>query len=89
MLARTRGAAQGGPRVFRGGEYPFENVGRERLPITSRGPNTDHIRLIFGEGEVGARIAFAANDGSSDLTIDETSAAKLLGKLEVSTYKAR
>ena len=51
--------------------------------------NTDHIRLIFDEGEVGARIAFAADSGSSDLTIDKASAAKLLGKLEVSAYKAR
>jgi hypothetical protein len=50
--------------------------------------NTNHICLIYDEGEVGARIAFAAI-GSSDLAIDKTSAAKLLGKLEVSTYKAR
>ena len=51
--------------------------------------NTDHIRLIVDEGEAGARIAFGADSGSSDLAIDKPSAAKLLGKLEVSTYKAR
>ncbi|MCE9527611.1 MAG: hypothetical protein K8R36_16340 [Planctomycetales bacterium] len=51
--------------------------------------NTDHIRLIVDEGEAGARVAFAEGSGSSDLAIDKTSAAKLLGKLEVSTYKAR
>ena len=51
--------------------------------------NTDHIRLIFDEGEVGARIAFAADNGSSDLAIDKMSTAKLLGKLEIAAYKAR
>ena len=50
--------------------------------------NTDYVRLILDEGEVGARITFAADSGS-DLAIDKASAAKLLGKLEVSTYKAR
>lgn len=49
--------------------------------------NTDHIRVISDEGEAGARITFA--NGGSDLTIDKTSTAKLLGKLEVTTYKAR
>jgi hypothetical protein len=50
--------------------------------------NTDHIRLIVDEGEVGALITFAEGSGS-DLAIDKTSAAKLLGKLEIATYKAR
>jgi hypothetical protein len=49
--------------------------------------NTDHIRLILGEGDVGARVAFA--DGSHELAIDKASADKLLGKLEISVYKAR
>lgn len=51
--------------------------------------NTDHIRSIFDEGEVGVRIAFAGDNGSSDLAIDKVSADKLLGKLEISVYKAR
>ena len=49
--------------------------------------NTDHIRWIAGEGEVGARVAFS--DGSHELAIDKSSADKLLGKLEISVYKAR
>jgi hypothetical protein len=51
--------------------------------------NTDHIRLIVDEGEVGSRVAFAEGSDSRDLAIDKASADKLLGKLEISTYKAR
>lgn len=51
--------------------------------------NTDHIRLIVSEGEAGARVAFAEGGDSRDLAIDKASADKLLGKLEISTYKAR
>lgn len=65
------------------------------VPVQRRDDNTlvfvnaDHIRLIFDEGEVGARIAFAADNGTSDLAIDKTSTIKLLAKLEVAVYKAR
>ncbi len=51
--------------------------------------NTDHIRSIYDEGEMGVRIAFAGDNRSSDLAVDKTSADKLLGKLEISVYKAR